>query len=95
VAYRPVAKRILCKQPLLGNTRNTHARNKKKTVLCNPFLGNGSVNTLTTIELLLKTAFSVRSVKSGNKEDNRRLSCWLRVGSPVELCKGGCGEMML
>jgi hypothetical protein len=33
VAYRPVAKRWLCKQrPLLGNARNIHARNNRRTV---------------------------------------------------------------
>jgi hypothetical protein len=33
MAYRPVAKRRLCKQrPLLGNARNIHARNNRSTV---------------------------------------------------------------
>jgi hypothetical protein len=86
VACKPVTKRLLCKQPLLGNTRNTHARKKKTTVLRNPFLGNGSVNTSRTIQLLLNAVFSVRSVKSTNKSG---LSIWLRVGSSVEFCKGG------
>jgi hypothetical protein len=46
VAYRPVAKPWLCKQrPLLGNACNLHARNNRTTVLCNPFLSNGYVNT--------------------------------------------------
>jgi hypothetical protein len=45
VAYRPVAKRWLCKlRPLLGNVRNIFARNNR-TGLCNQFLSNGSVNT--------------------------------------------------
>jgi hypothetical protein len=53
VAYRPVARRRLCKQgPLLRNARKIEARNNK-TVLCNPFPGNGSVNTPTTIEFLM------------------------------------------
>jgi hypothetical protein len=34
------------------------------------FLGNGSVNTPTTIELLLEAVFSLRSVRNGYKEDN-------------------------
>jgi hypothetical protein len=46
VAYRHVAKRWLYKQrPLLGNVRNVHSRNSRTTGLCNPFLGNESVNT--------------------------------------------------
>jgi hypothetical protein len=46
VTYRPVAKRWLCKRrSFLGNARNIHARNNRKTMLCNPFLSNGSVNT--------------------------------------------------
>jgi hypothetical protein len=71
VAYRPVAKRRLCKnRPLLGNARNIHALNNTTTVLCNPFLGNGSVNTPITIELLLEAVFCVRSVQRGYTEDS-------------------------
>jgi hypothetical protein len=34
LAYRPIAKRWLCKQrPMLGNARSIHARNKTGTVL--------------------------------------------------------------
>jgi hypothetical protein len=41
-AHRPAAKQWLCKQwPLLSN-----ARNNKTTVLCNLFLGNVSVNSV-------------------------------------------------
>jgi hypothetical protein len=61
----------LCKQwPLLGNPRSIHERNNRTTVLCNPFLGNGSVNTPTTIELLLEAVFCVRCVQRCYKEDN-------------------------
>jgi hypothetical protein len=71
--YRPVATRGLCKQgPLLGKARNIHERKNKTTVLCNPFLGNGSVNTPAAIELLLQDVFSVLSVQSGYKENNWR-----------------------
>jgi hypothetical protein len=55
---------------LLGNASNIHERNNKTTVLCNPFLGNGSVNTRTAIELVLEALFLVRSVQSNYKEDN-------------------------
>jgi hypothetical protein len=55
---------ICKKRPLLGNT------SKNNTVLCNHFLGNGSINTVTLTELLLETEFSVRSVQNGHKEDN-------------------------
>jgi hypothetical protein len=35
VSYRPVSKRRLCKQrPLLGNARNIHAHNNRRTVFC-------------------------------------------------------------
>jgi hypothetical protein len=68
VANRPVAKQWLCKQlPLLGNARSIQARNNR-TGLCNIFLSNGSVNTPTTIGVLLETVFSIRSVQSGCKE---------------------------
>jgi hypothetical protein len=70
VAYRTVAKQWLCKQqPLLGNERNIHTRNNKTAGLSNPFLSNGSVNTPTTIEVLLETVFSIRSLESGYKEE--------------------------
>jgi hypothetical protein len=67
-------------------------------VLCNPFLGNGSVNTFplqrithTTIELLLETVFSTRSVQSGYKEDNwgDPVSCQLTGISARETVKIG------
>jgi hypothetical protein len=51
MAYRPVAKQWICKQlPLLGNTRNLHARNNRRTVFSKwhalrPLLWNGAVNT--------------------------------------------------
>jgi hypothetical protein len=44
VVYRPVAGQWLCKCPLHGNTRYVHARNKRRTGLCNPFLRDGLVN---------------------------------------------------
>jgi hypothetical protein len=34
-----------------------------------PFLSNGSINTPTTIGILLETVFSVESVQSGYKEE--------------------------
>jgi hypothetical protein len=41
LAYRTIAKRWLCKmRPLLGNPRKN-----RRTGLCNPLLGKGSVNT--------------------------------------------------
>jgi hypothetical protein len=44
LAYRPVAKTWLCKQlPLLCNVSNIHARNNRKTGLCNQLISNGSV----------------------------------------------------
>jgi hypothetical protein len=44
-AYISVAKQCLCEQrPLLGNTRNIHARNNRTIELCNPVLSNGLVN---------------------------------------------------
>jgi hypothetical protein len=50
---------------------------EQTTMLCNPFLGNGSVNTFPLqrirpqkIELLFETVFSTRSVDSCFKEDN-------------------------
>jgi hypothetical protein len=58
VVYRPFAKRWLCKQqPLLGNARNVHTCNNKTTGLCYLFLGNGSVNTHTTIEYFWTRCF--------------------------------------
>jgi hypothetical protein len=42
---------------MLGNARNIHASNNKTTGLCNPFLGNGSVNTPITIEYCWKRCF--------------------------------------
>jgi hypothetical protein len=69
VAYRPVAKQWLRKQrPLLGKACNIHARNNRTTGLFNPFVSNGSVNTPTTIGLLLETVFSIQSVQNGYKE---------------------------
>jgi hypothetical protein len=65
VAYRPVANQWRCKQwPLLGN-----AHRNRTTGLCNSFLSNGSINTHTTIGVLLKTMFSIRSVRSGFEEE--------------------------
>jgi hypothetical protein len=70
VAYGPIAKKWLGKQrPLLGNIRNIHASNNRKTGSCNPFLSKGSVNTPTSIEILLETVFCIRSVQSGYKEE--------------------------
>jgi hypothetical protein len=67
VAYRPVAKQWLSKQrPLLGNVRNMHEPNR--TRLCNMFLGNRSVNTL-TIGTFFKTASSIQSVRSSYAEE--------------------------
>jgi hypothetical protein len=64
VACRPVAKQWLRKQrPLLGN-----ARNNRTTGLCNPFLSISSVNTPTTMGILLETVFSVGSVQSCEEE---------------------------
>jgi hypothetical protein len=46
MAYSTVAERRLYKQrPLVGNARNIHARNNRKTELYNPLLSNGSVDT--------------------------------------------------
>jgi hypothetical protein len=60
----PVAKRWLCKhRPMLGKARNN------STWLCNPFLSNGWVTTPLQ-QLLLKMAFSTRSVQNGYKEVN-------------------------
>jgi hypothetical protein len=57
-------------------------------VLCNPFLGNGSVNTfpwqrIRTQYLLLETVFFSQSVQRGYKEDNwgDPVSCQLSVES--------------
>jgi hypothetical protein len=57
-AYRSSAKHWFCKQrPLLCNARNNRAIG-----LCKPFLSVGSVNTPTTIGVLLETVFySVRA----------------------------------
>jgi hypothetical protein len=69
VTYRPVAKHWLCKQrPLLDNARNIHERNNR-TALCNAFISNGSVNTPTTIGVLLEPAFSIPSVQCGYEEE--------------------------
>jgi hypothetical protein len=70
VACRPVAKRWLYKQrPLLDNARNIHEGNNKTTVLCNPFLDNGSINSPTPIVIDGGGVFcSVR--QSSYKEDN-------------------------
>jgi hypothetical protein len=69
VVYRPDPKQWICKQrPLLGNARNIYACNNRTTGLCNPFLSSGSVNTPTTIGVLLETVFSFRYVQSGYKE---------------------------
>jgi hypothetical protein len=60
---------LLCKQrPLLCNARNIHSPNNRMG-LCNTFLSNGSLNTSTTMRILLDTAFSIRSEQSGCKED--------------------------
>jgi hypothetical protein len=70
MANRPVTERKVCKQrPLLGKTRNIHAPNNRTTGLCNPFLSNGSLYTLATIGVLLETVFTLRSMKSGDKEE--------------------------
>jgi hypothetical protein len=70
VEYRAVSEQWLCgRRPLLGNARNTHARNNGKAGLCNPFLSNGSVNTPTKIVVLLGTVFYIRFVQSGYKEE--------------------------
>jgi hypothetical protein len=96
VAYRPVAKRWLCKQrPLLGNPCNIHASNNR-TGLCNPFISKWSVNEPLQ-QYLLEAVFSIPSVQSGYKEENsvNHFSWELRVGSSVDLCKGGWEEMAL
>jgi hypothetical protein len=46
-------------------------------------------------EELLETVFSIRSVQSGYKENNWGNRVQSRVGSSVELCKGGWEEMGL
>jgi hypothetical protein len=70
VANGPDVKRWFCKQrPFLGNVRNIHAHNNKTRGLCSPFISNGSVNTPTTIGVLLETVFSIRSMQNGYKEE--------------------------
>jgi hypothetical protein len=72
VAYTPDAKRRLWKQQaLLGNARYIHARNKRTTIM-QPFYRQRICKYASiTVEWVLETVFSVRSVQSSfNKEDN-------------------------
>jgi hypothetical protein len=89
VAYRPVARRWLCKQrPLLGNAHNIHARNIKTRMLCNPFLNNGSVNTPPQqYGYCWKRGFLLGPCKMAIKI--------IGAISSVELCKGGWEEMAI
>jgi hypothetical protein len=69
VEYTPVAKQWFCKQRLLlGNARNTHVNNNRRTGL-----RNGPVNTPATIGALFEMMIYIRSVQSG----------WLGIGSRV------------
>jgi hypothetical protein len=76
----------LCKQrPLLGN-----ARNNRTTMLCIPFLSNGSVNTLTSTEALLQEVFFIGSVlvikesTVENRHSSSKLAVSLNLGSERE-----------
>jgi hypothetical protein len=83
VAYRSVAKQWLYERlPLLCNTRNIHARHNRRTTVFMQRRGN---HASTTIQLLLETAFSTRSVQSSYLEDNwgDPVSCQFSVESWV------------
>jgi hypothetical protein len=84
VAFRPVAKKWLCKQrPKLGNARNN------RTGLCNPILSNGSVNTpLQQQSYCWKGCFLFGPCKVVIKK---------RTGgtSATWICKGGPEEMVI
>jgi hypothetical protein len=96
VAYRPVSKRWLCKQqPLLGNARYKHARNNKITVTQPVSRQRMGKQASTTIEWLLETVFSVRSVQSGYKEDNWGRTSYLRVESPAMKERVSCKSATL
>jgi hypothetical protein len=94
-AYRPVAKRWLCKQwPLLYNARKIQALNNRTGMqpVSRQRIGK---HASATIKWLFETVFSVRSVRSGYKEDNWGNPIQLRVGSSVGLCKEGWEEMTI
>jgi hypothetical protein len=76
VAYRPVARQRPRNKQREKCYRRCYPIGRYTTVLCNTFLGIGSVNTSprqrirTQQQLLLETVFSTWSVQSGYMEDN-------------------------
>jgi hypothetical protein len=89
VAYRSVAKQSLCKQLLLQG----HSRNNWTTELSNQFLRNRSVNTPTTLGVLLEQCFLLDLSKEVIKKcsfENSQSSC----GSSEQLLEswGGCED---
>jgi hypothetical protein len=90
VAYKPFAKRRLCKQrPLIGNARNIRVPNNRKTGVCNPFLSKGSVIKFPlqrTPTQNSRTVFSMWSLPRYYKQGSlkQRVSDFFPCGGGVE-----------